>query len=228
MLALNAKDLTGQKFGKLKVIKDSGERQRNGKRILWECECECGNVKEINMRKVREMRTLSCGCYIRKYPSTATHGLSGHTLYGVWQKIKARCYNKANPAYGRYGGIGVVMCDEWVNDAPKFIEWALNNGWRKGLEIDKDIIPKELGIDSRIYSPEMCKIVTRKDNCNARISNVILTFNGKSQNIKRWSEELGISPSLIRTRISVMMWTPEDALSIRPNNKFSGRPKTIK
>ena len=36
------KDLVGQKFGRLTVIKDSGERKDN--RIIWECQCECGNI----------------------------------------------------------------------------------------------------------------------------------------------------------------------------------------
>ena len=57
------KDLTGQKFGKLTVLRDSGERASNGG-VLWECQCECGNiVKVVGSNLTRKKNpTQSCGC----------------------------------------------------------------------------------------------------------------------------------------------------------------------
>jgi hypothetical protein len=189
--------------------------------------CHCGVVKEINMRKVREKRTISCGCKNHLGNGSRTHGLTAHILYKVWKGIKSRCYNKNSKYYERYGGSGITMCDEWINNPEVFIKWAIDNGWQKGLEIDKDIIPKELGISKDVYSPQMCKIVTRKQNCNARRTNVLLSYKGETKNIQEWSVILNISPSLIRIRVVKLNWSVEKALSTLPNKKITGRLRKL-
>lgn len=85
-------------------------------------------------------------------------------LYRRWIGIKQRCYNKNDTAYYLYGNQGVTMCDEWLNSFEAFKEWALLNGFKKELEIDKDILCEELDIYPKIYSPETCKWVTRQEN----------------------------------------------------------------
>lgn len=55
------KNLIGQKFGRLTVIKDSGQRQNN--RIIWECQCDCGNIVYVNTNSLTTGNTTSCGCY---------------------------------------------------------------------------------------------------------------------------------------------------------------------
>lgn len=74
--------------------------------------------------------------------------------------MKDRCYNLNSQKYPWYGAKGVVMCDEWLEDPLKFIEWAENNNWKPGMEIDKDI--KFPG--NNVYSPEMCSLVSHKEN----------------------------------------------------------------
>lgn len=175
--------------------------------------CECGNLKEINMRKVRELRTLSCGCLTYTCANRKGHKLSKHPLYKILKGIHARCYNKNNEAYSRYGGAGVTICDEWLNDRGAFVKWGLSNGWKRGLEIDKDIIPKRLGIPANIYSPQTCMFVTRKENCNARKSNVMLTYKGRTQNMVEWCAELNLPYSVISLRIRNLKWSAEKALS---------------
>lgn len=178
--------------------------------------CECGVIKEINMRKVKELRTLSCGCLVGSY--SKTHGYSKHPLYTIFKSMVARCYNKNSPAYEDYGGRGVVICDEWLSDYSLFVKWGINNGWIKGLDIDKDIKAKELGVYGVLYSPERCQFVKRKTNCNARRSNVLIKYKGQEKNISQWSEELGISQSLIRSRIKKLGWDVEKTLSTPAGN----------
>lgn len=84
------------------------------------------------------------------------HGYSSHLLYKVWQHIKDRCYNKDYMRYKYYGERGIQVCDEWL-DLKTFIEWCLNNGWRKGLEIDRRD-------NDGNYCPENCRFVTHKEN----------------------------------------------------------------
>ncbi|MFR0702610.1 hypothetical protein [Enterococcus sp.] len=54
------RDLTGQKFGRLEVLKDSGLRSRGN--VIWVCKCECGSFKKIAGRNITSGKTQSCGC----------------------------------------------------------------------------------------------------------------------------------------------------------------------
>ena len=85
------------------------------------------------------------------------HGLSRHPLYPIWTGMKQRCYNKNRHEYPRYGGKGVRVCDEWMNDPVAFITWAVNHGYKKGLSIDR-IDP------SGNYEPSNCRFLTIGEN----------------------------------------------------------------
>jgi len=88
-------------------------------------------------------------------------------LYGRWYEMRNRCYSHKSKDYKNYGEIGVTMCDDWLNDKNKFFEWAVANGYKNELVLDKDIGSKKLGISPAIYSPETCKFVNRSINAQA-------------------------------------------------------------
>lgn len=56
----NKDDLTGKKFGRLTVIKDSGLRTH--RQIIYDCQCECGNTCQVASTLLRSGKTQSCGC----------------------------------------------------------------------------------------------------------------------------------------------------------------------
>lgn len=129
------------------------------------------------------------------------HGYNEHPLYRVWQKMKSRCYSKNAKCYSNYGGRGVYVCDEWKNNPKAFVEWGLANGWQKGLELDKDIIPKKSGIEALVYSPATCCFVTHSENNRHKRDNRIVEHNGKKQTVVEWSEELGIKRTALDGRL---------------------------
>jgi hypothetical protein len=90
-----------------------------------------------------------------------THGLAArgkiHPLYRVLKNIEARCNCSTASHYEYYGGRGISVCAEWANDPLSFVTWALANGWRKGLEVDR----KE---SNGNYEPDNCRIVAHREN----------------------------------------------------------------
>jgi hypothetical protein len=91
-----------------------------------------------------------------------THGYTKHPLYNIWADMKARCNDKNQRSYKWYKD--VKICSEWKNDAKAFIDWALENGWEKGLHLDKDIMCSYLCKKEKIYSPETCMFIKAKRN----------------------------------------------------------------
>jgi len=106
----------GDKFGQLIVVKAYCEKNPSGK---WKhlCECECGNKKTIVGNHLKGGKILSCGCYIAKITSErmTKHGKHGSQTYSIWKGMRKRCNNPNEPAYPRYGGAGIKVCDRWSN-----------------------------------------------------------------------------------------------------------------
>lgn len=215
-MANHLNDLTGKTFGMLTVLYRNGSTSSG--RALWRCSCECGKLADIGSYVLSRGITKSCGCIYNPY-NTETHGLSRHPLYARWSKIKARLYNPKHRFYPFYGGRGVTMCDEWKNDFKAFYDWAIKNGWQKNLEIDKDIIPKKLGVPATIYSPEMCSIVTGRVNKQYKSNRRELEYKGMVKSLSEWSEFLGIGIGVIKYRLkSKKFLTTSDIFETQVNN----------
>lgn len=85
------------------------------------------------------------------------HGKSRTPLYKLLYGMRDRCSNKNSTGYKDYGARGISVCDKWLSSFEEFEKWALENNYKKGLEIDR--------IDNdRNYEPINCRFVTRQEN----------------------------------------------------------------
>lgn len=153
----------GDKFGRFTVIsetKPNKDKKINGWYYFVTCQCECGIIKDIQLRDLRrKTRPIkSCGCLKRDklIKRMTTHGKTKTPLHKVWGCMRDRCNNPRNSRYKYYGGKGVRVCDEW-NNFLNFEKWAICNHYQKGLFIDR--------IDSdKNYCPENCEWITAKES----------------------------------------------------------------
>lgn len=149
-------DLTGDRFGRLVAVRVLGKK--NGA-YVWECLCDCGNTTFVCGSKLTNGHTKSCGC-IRKEgvrKPAYSHGLCNTRLYRIWSNIKSRCLNPKSDNYKFYGGKGITICEEWLHSFQAFYDWAMENGYKDGLTIDRK------NSDDG-YSPRNCQWITQSEN----------------------------------------------------------------
>lgn len=175
------RDLTGQRFGRLVVI---GVDDRKTRKTYFYCQCDCGNVKSIRSDGLLSGAVKSCGCLKREQDRTNLtanhkHKMSHTRPYEIWQGMKGRCYNPHDARYDRYGGRGITVCDEWLNDFSAFYKWALENGYADDLTIDR--IDNDKG-----YSPNNCRWATAETQCRNRATNIKITIGNATKTLTEW------------------------------------------
>lgn len=197
-------DIIGKRFERL-VVKSF--HHANGYIKYYVCQCDCGNEKVIARNNLLAGYTKSCGC-LQKERAAQAHKLPEHyhQLHHVLQGMKNRCYNKENNRYHRYGERGITVCDEWLNNPDTFCEWAIANGYKKGLSIDR------INNDGN-YEPNNCRWVTPKEQNTNQSTNINITYNGITQTLSQWACQLGIKKTTLHNRIKYYGWSVEDALT---------------
>jgi hypothetical protein len=145
-------DIKGLRSGKLVALEPTTERRNN--HIVWLCKCDCGNDHHVIASVLKRGLSTSCGCWRRE--KLTKHGGKGTRLYNIWKGMRQRCRNQNNPKYSRYGERGIDICKEW-DDFGVFREWALSNGYKDSLTIDK--INNDHG-----YSPNNCQWLEQSEH----------------------------------------------------------------
>ena len=151
------------------------------------CVCDCGNVAFVDLYKILNGHTRSCGCMTRRAGNNAPaehHGKSKTPLYHVWNAMLDRCMNKNAKSFDRYGGRGIKVCDEWFSYSA-FEEWALGNGYQCGLEIDR--------IDNDgDYSPDNCRWITHAENLQNTHRRRTIMVGGNEETIANIAHGMGV------------------------------------
>lgn len=183
----------GKKFGKLKVI----EKIVKGNRSFYECVCDCGNKKTTRGDSLTSGRTRSCGCLVMENStvSNLSHDSSRTRLYRIYNKMKSRCYDSKNARFHRYGGRGIIVCQEWLEDFTVFKRWALENGYRDNLSIDR------INNDGN-YTPDNCRWATKLQQANNKSTNIKLIFKGKEMTLAEYCRLNNLAYDSTRTKLN--------------------------
>lgn len=203
---------SGTRFGRWTVVGPSSSRDAAGC-VCYVCRCDCGTERPVSSQSLRVGVSQSCGCILddlRGSPQwgkwSVSHGMAKkHPLYGVWEKMKARCYIPTTQAYRYYGGRGITICSKWRRDFGAFFKWALANGYEKGLTIER----KD---NNGNYGPRNCCWATHKEQCRNRRSNRIVIYKGRPRVLAELCETLGVGYGAVYTRLKSGM-SAEDAVA---------------
>lgn len=109
--------------------------------------------------------------------------------------MRARCNNPKSHAYKNYGGRGITVCNEWDENFKSFYDWAMNNGYKPNLSIDR--IDNDKG-----YCPDNCRWATRIEQSNNRRMCRHIIYNEVDHTIAEWSRILNVPYRNLRERIN--------------------------
>jgi DNA-binding protein Fis len=210
-------DLVGQRFGRLVVVSEDG-RDSQGK-VLFKCLCDCGNYITTRAYSLRNGSCRSCGCRRKEVSSenNSTHGHSNEKLYGVWRGMIKRCYDPNHQAYERYGGRGITVCQEWLDNYEAFRDFMLVNGYDEyGLAYENTIDRID---NNKGYSPDNCRVATMRTQSLNKSSNHLITYKGKKMTVTEAAEKNNLTNHQVFNRLD-KGWSMNRALH-QPLGKVS-------
>lgn len=199
----------GATFGRLVVLEYVGEIA--GRQAGYRCRCECGREVVTAASRLRRGVTTSCGCYRaeRILAARAKKRILPDSpqdpVVAVWRSIVFRCINPKSPAYPRYGGRGVTVCERWRRSVHAFLE---DMGPRPTPKHTVERVDNDGN-----YEPGNCRWATRKEQGrNKPGQNVRLTCGGRTKLLTEWAEETGMSVQTLWARLK-RGWDHEKALT---------------
>jgi len=123
------------------------------------------------------------------------HGKSKTKLYKVYHSMKQRCYNPKSTGYEHYGGRGIIVCDEWLDNFIRFYNWAIETGYKEGLSINRIN-------NNGNYEPDNCEWIYQKTQMLNTRRNRKCTYHNKNQTLSQWANEYGVNLNTLYSRIN--------------------------
>jgi hypothetical protein len=207
----------GQKIGSCVFVKEIKPIPLpNGKHIrVGRFKCECGKIFTAKIYAVRSGNKSTCGCRINsKAGRWIKHGyyVTNPAEFMIWRGMIMRCHNPKDSAYYYYGAKGISVCDRWRYSFENFLA---DMGPRPSKMHSLDRHPNRLGN----YEPGNVRWATTKEQNRNSSRNIFIEYNGKTQCLKDWCDELGHVYHVVSQRIKRLGWAVDRAFSTPPNQK---------
>jgi len=187
-----AKDITGLRFHFLTARRYVGS---NGKKSLWEIECDCGRMIIMPASEFKKGKQKSCGCMRRQLISNSrkTHNMSRHPAFAVWRSMVDRCRLPSHRAWHNYGGRGIRVCPEWESSFEAF--WRdMGPTYKPGLTIER------VDVNGN-YEPGNCIWATRKRQANNKRANIRIPTPWGEMTAAEAADRAGINRTTVYYRI---------------------------
>lgn len=199
-------DISGKRFGRLTAINEDFNNKKQ-----WICICDCGNTKSIHKSNLTSGQIKSCGCLNSELASKRfrKHGKRNERIYNIWCGMIARCTNKNEPAYKRYGAIGIKISPKWLTFEGFYED--MGSTYKDNLTLDR--WPNKTGN----YEFANCRWATQKQQQNNRTNNNNIIINGEEKTLAEWAEFVGLNYKTISTRIR-RGWPINEAIFNKKNS----------
>lgn len=169
---------------------------------------------QLEKRKTPEYKIVNNARRMKRWSENSGNVRDKHIAYlkahpekRIWMGMIRRCSSPKSNDYKYYGERGISVCDRW-GDFRNFLQ---DMGRRPSPIHSIERIDNNEG-----YNPENCVWATpSQQNRNTR-RNRYLEFGGKRQCLTDWAKDLGISSSLLSTRLNALKWPLERALTTGP------------
>lgn len=188
-----ATDLTGRRFGKWVVLHHFGRIKSD---VMWVCQCDCGTIRNVATCGLLRGSSTSCRCATQ---NRLTHGhakkIGVSLTYSTYRSMLTRCTNSSNRKFTQYGGIGITICDRWLESFENFLA---DMGERPSKDHTIDRYPNQKGN----YEPGNCRWATWTEQNRNRSSNRVITIGDESLCVIEWAERFSINKNTIAWRIS--------------------------
>lgn len=191
-------DLAAQRFGNYVAVSYAGGSS-------WHCVCDCGTERTVLTSNLRKGHSTSCGCMkpAKSRAAATRHGLADTPIHRAWMSMRQRCQNPNDGAYANYGGRGISVCERWES----FENFAADLGpLPRGYQIERNDVNGN-------YEPSNCRWATRVEQANNKRTSLRVSFNGKTQTVAQWAEEIGLKSRTLYYRIAISKMPLEEALS---------------
>ena len=163
-------------------IEETNERSVSGKKL---CKYRCKICGKVFLK--REINTYG----IKRCCHNNNHN---GRLSRIYKRMIDRCYNTNNKDYKFYGYKNIIVCEEWLSDYEVFYSWAIKNGYKDDLTIDRIN-------SSGNYEPSNCRWVSKEYNSRFKSTTNVITINGVSKSGNQWSKYLNKGKNYINTMI---------------------------
>ena len=112
-----------------------------------------------------------------------------------------RCSETFGKKYECYMKRGIKVCERWLGEnGPKNFYNDMFSAWKIGLTLDR--------IDNNgDYSPENCRWISIRDQCNNKRTNVKYSFQGESKTLAEIAHEKNIAYPLLWSRVRKLGWS---------------------
>lgn len=194
-------DKVENKYGTLTYIEDTEYRNGSTGNIIgiWKCWCPKETIFQTVNVYVRKQATQSCGCLQVLFIESRLRNEETVYLGVLWARIKNHCFDINESSYHNYGGRGITMQEDWINDYEKFEKDVLGKVGHRPT--DKHIFDR---IDNNgNYTINNVRWVTYTESARNRRSNHLVVIDGEEKTVAELAEIKNIKRSTIYDRLAV-------------------------
>ena len=168
---------------------------KDGKTYEFNSEKDACDFIGVKQSRVSDAYLKGCKCrgYKVERVQFTTHHETKTRIFKIWSAMKERCYRKAHSHYKDYGGRGIIVCNEWIDDFIAFRDWSLKNGYTDNLTLDR------IDVNGN-YEPSNCRWVTQEEQANNRRNNKFVVYKGEKYTLAQFARKFNIPQSTVSFR----------------------------